>query len=152
MLLPLANNAKTHEAQAPLPFVPEPAPVHALRILLADDNVDAAEMMKALLETAGHEVELVHDGQAAVDKALANRYDVALLDIGMPRLDGYQVAQALRRMPAHASTFLAALTGWGTDEDRKRTASVGFDAHLTKPAAETDILALLGAATKQTRR
>lgn len=151
VLLPLAEDAKPHE-QASSRSVCGTMPIYPLRILLADDNVDATEMMKALLETAGHEVDLVYDGQEAVDRALVNRYDLALLDIGMPRLDGYQVAQAMRNMPAHASTFLAALTGWGTEEDRNHTLSAGFDSHLTKPAADTEILEVLRAAIRKMRR
>lgn len=131
------------DAQAP--------PVTGLAILLADDNVDAATTMRALLERGGHEVDLVHDGQEALDKAQARHYDLILLDIGMPRLNGYQVAEALRKLPAHASTFLAALTGWGAEEDRIRTRTAGFDAHLTKPAGEAEIHGLLQAAARNVR-
>ncbi|WP_208281597.1 AAA family ATPase [Massilia oculi] len=132
--------------------IPHPLPTNRLAILLADDNVDAAAMMERLLQSGGHEVELVHDGQTAIDAATSRHYDLVLLDIGMPRLNGYQVAEAIRKLPGHAHTYLAALTGWGSEEDRNRTRCAGFDAHLVKPAGEAEIHDLLLAAAQNISR
>jgi CheY-like chemotaxis protein len=112
-------------------------PVHAgtrrLRVLIADDNRDAAESLKMLLELEGHEVMTAHDGAQAVEAAAAFRPDVAFLDIGMPELNGYEAAERIRALdPAHAVRLIA-LTGWGQPEDRARSAAAGFDHHLTKP-------------------
>jgi len=121
----------------------------SLQVLVADDNVDAALMMMALLEMGGHVVTLVHDGRHAVAKVQAMQYDLAILDIGMPGLNGHQVAEAIRAMPGRGHTYLAALTGWGAEEDRQRSALAGFDAHLTKPAGIADINRLIAAALRK---
>lgn len=118
-------------------------PSQHLKILVADDNVDAANMVTTLLEAGGHEVEVVHNGIDAVDQATAAHFDLAILDIGMPGLDGYEVAEAIRRLPGKGHIYLAALTGWGAEEDRNRSRRAGFDAHLTKPAGMTDLDALV---------
>jgi signal transduction histidine kinase/CheY-like chemotaxis protein len=114
-----------------------------LKILVADDNVDAATTFMALLEAGGHEVNVVHDGRQALAQAQGGSYDLAILDIGMPGLSGYEVAAALRNLPGCAPTFLAALTGWGSEEDQARARAAGFDAHLTKPAGLAEIDRLL---------
>jgi len=114
-----------------------------LKILVADDNVDAASTFMALLETGGHRVDVVHDGRQALEQARTGGYDLAILDIGMPGLSGYEVAAALRQSPGCAHTFLAALTGWGSEEDQARARAAGFDAHLTKPAGLAEIDRLL---------
>lgn len=103
------------------------------RVLLADDNRDAAESLAMLLQMAGHEVRIAHDGVAAVELAAQFRPDVALLDIGMPGLDGYAVARTIRAQPWGTAPHLVALTGWGQEEDRRRSREAGFDEHLTKP-------------------
>lgn len=115
----------------------------SLKVLVADDNVDAANTIMALLELSGHDVDIVHDGRHALEKAKAHAYDLAILDIGMPGLSGYEVAAALRQIAGHEHTFLAALTGWGAEEDRARSKTAGFNAHLTKPAAVSEINRLL---------
>ncbi|MFC5459196.1 ATP-binding protein [Massilia niabensis] len=125
---------------------PAEAPVpegKSLKVLVADDNVDAANTIMALLEMSGHDVDIVHDGRQALEKAKACAYDLAILDIGMPGLSGYEVAAALRQIAGHENTFLAALTGWGAEEDRARSKTAGFNAHLTKPAAVSEINQLL---------
>jgi CheY-like chemotaxis protein len=104
-----------------------------LRILIVDDNVDAAASLGALLELDGHVVETHHDGPTALAAADRFRPELALLDIGMPGMDGYTLAQALRRVAGLERTVLVALTGWGTPEDRERARDAGFDHHLTKP-------------------
>jgi signal transduction histidine kinase/ActR/RegA family two-component response regulator len=103
------------------------------RILLADDNQDALESLAALLQCDGHEVHTASDGAEALEVAAQRRPNVVLLDIGMPKLDGYEVARRIRAEPWGKATILIALTGWGQDEDRRRSREVGFDSHLVKP-------------------
>jgi signal transduction histidine kinase/CheY-like chemotaxis protein len=112
---------------------PAPAAPARRRILIADDNRDAAESLSMLLEVAGHEVRVAHLGRAALSLAQAFRPDTALLDIGMPDLSGYEVAQELRREPWATRLQLIALTGWGQEDDRRRASEAGFDHHLVKP-------------------
>jgi predicted ATPase/signal transduction histidine kinase/ActR/RegA family two-component response regulator len=140
--LPLA--AAPADAHPPAPAAGAHArPGQHLKILVADDNVDAANMVTALLEAGGHEVEVVHNGIDAVGQARTTHFDLAILDIGMPGLDGYEVAEAIRQLPGKGHMYLAALTGWGAEEDRNRSRRAGFDAHLTKPAGSTDLDALI---------
>lgn len=103
------------------------------RVLVADDNVDSAETLALLLQALGNDVRTVHDGLRAVEESEAFRPDVALLDIGMPGLDGYEVARHIRGKPWGANMVLIALTGWGEEEDRRRCREAGFDRHLLKP-------------------
>ncbi len=119
---------------SPAPAPPAPAaPREGLRVLLADDNVDAADTMSAVLEMSGHEVRTVYSGQAALQAAPDFAPDVMLLDIGMPGMSGYEVAQQLRADSRYDSTVLVALTGWGSEGDRTQAMVAGFDHHLTKP-------------------
>jgi signal transduction histidine kinase len=104
-----------------------------LRILIADDNVDALESLALLLSLNGHEVYRARDGEAALAAAATVDPQVVLLDIGMPRLDGYEVARRLREQHSNQQMLLVALTGWGQESDRQRAQAAGFDAHLTKP-------------------
>ncbi len=108
--------------------------LRALRTLVVDDNVDAAEILEMLLTKTGHEVRIVHDGPAALAAALEFRPDVVLLDIGLPELDGYEIAKRIRQQPALASMVLVALTGYGQETDRQRSQEAGFDYYLVKPA------------------
>jgi PAS domain S-box-containing protein len=105
------------------------------RILVVDDNVDAAEMLSMLLELDGHEVWAVHDGKAALIAAQAHRPDVILLDIGLPELNGYEVAKWLRSHEAFRRTVVIAMTGFGQERDCQQSLESGCDAHLTKPVA-----------------
>ncbi|MBC8118989.1 MAG: PAS domain-containing protein [Burkholderiaceae bacterium] len=102
-----------------------------LRILVVDDNVDAADTLAELLRASGHGVQTEYDGVAAVDAARSHRPDVVLLDIGLPKLNGYDAARQIRLHGAR--TMLVAVTGWGQDEDRRRSREAGFDHHLVKP-------------------
>jgi signal transduction histidine kinase/ActR/RegA family two-component response regulator len=102
------------------------------RVLLADDNADTTEMMRMMLELSGHEVRVAADGAEAVNQASAFRPHVALLDIGMPRMDGYAAARRIRETLG-PGVVLVALTGWGQDEDKRRSREAGFDHHMTKP-------------------
>ena len=110
----------------------EPGP-KALRILLVDDNVDAASMLAMLLESCGHSVMVEYGGREGLARATAERPDVCLLDIGLPGLDGIELARCLRRLPQTAGAVLIAATGYGQESDRERTRSAGFDHHLVKP-------------------
>jgi signal transduction histidine kinase/ActR/RegA family two-component response regulator len=103
------------------------------RILVVDDNVDAAETLAMLMRLSGHEVQTAHHGLAALEVARIFRPEVVLLDIGLPRLDGYEVARRLRQMPDIANALLVALTGYGQDDDRRRSQEAGFNVHLVKP-------------------
>jgi CheY-like chemotaxis protein len=102
-------------------------------VLVVDDNRDAAQTLGLLLELCGHEVRVAHDGREALAIAEAFRPDAVLLDIGLPELDGYAVARALRGEGWARDLELIALTGWGQDEDRQKARDAGFDRHLTKP-------------------
>jgi len=103
------------------------------RILIVEDNPDARETMRLLLELSGHRVQLAEDGEAGLDLALRTHPDVALIDLGLPGLDGYELARRLRAAPEAASIRLVALTGYGQPEDRRRAAEVGFESFLVKP-------------------
>ena len=114
------------------------------RILVADDNVDAAESLALLLQMMGHKVHTVHDGLAAVEAAAAFRPDIVLLDIGMPKLNGYDAARQIRGQPWGTGVLLVALTGWGQEEDKRRSQEEGFDHHLVKPVDPSALQELLG--------
>lgn len=109
------------------------------RILVADDNRDALESLATLLQLNGHEVHTAADGAAAVELAAICKPEVALLDLGMPKLDGYEVARRIRAEIWGRTTVIVALTGWGQDEDRRRTKAAGFDSHFVKPL-DMDVL------------
>jgi CheY-like chemotaxis protein/two-component sensor histidine kinase len=113
------------------------------RILLADDNRDALDSLATLLQCDGHEVHTAGDGAEALEVAEQCRPDVVLLDIGMPKLDGYEVARRIRAEPWGKAAVLIALTGWGQDEDRRRSREVGFDSHLVKPLDPDALSSLL---------
>jgi PAS domain S-box-containing protein len=114
------------------------------RVLIADDNRDGAESLAILLRVEGHDVSVVHDGAAALVAMERLRPEVALLDIGMPWLNGYEVAQRVRQSAAGRAILLVAITGWGQDSDKARALDAGFDHHFTKPIEPDRITALLG--------
>lgn len=116
------------------------------RVLVVDDNVDSAESMALLLRLQGHVVEIAHDGEEAIATAERFRPEAMLLDLGMPKLNGFEVCQRIRQSPWGAGVLMVAQTGWGQAQDRARTMEAGFDAHLTKPidpAAVQDMLVRL---------
>ncbi len=135
-------------ARAHVPAAQASVPTIARRILIADDNEDAADALAMFLRLAGHEVCTAHGGQAALKLASTFRPEVALLDIGMPDLSGYDVARQLRGSAANKGLRLIALTGWGQEDDKRRARDAGFDHHLTKPVdpRRLDALLLNGAA------
>jgi signal transduction histidine kinase/ActR/RegA family two-component response regulator len=116
----------------------------ARRILVVDDNRDAADSLGLLLRLMGNEVRTAHDGLEAVGAAAAFRPDVVLLDIGLPKLSGYEVARRIREQEGGKDKLLVALTGWGQDEDRRRSREAGFDHHMTKPVEFDALQKLLG--------
>ena len=113
------------------------------KIVVADDNHDAAVSLTKLLEVMGNEVRTAGDGEEAVAVAEAFRPDVVLLDIGMPRLNGYEAARRIREQPWGRDMVLIALTGWGQKEDQLRSRDAGFDHHLVKPVRPDDLMNLL---------
>ncbi|TKD12660.1 PAS domain S-box protein [Polyangium fumosum] len=134
------------EAPMTAPQPPEiPAMGQSRRVLVVDDNIDAAETMAALLETLGHEVSVAHDGEAALEAVSNGHPEIVLLDIGLPRMDGYEVCKRLRD-DGTLRPFIVAVTGYGQAEDRDRALEAGFDAHLVKPASFDAIQAVLRAA------
>jgi len=119
----------THE-----PTVSHPITTKARRILIVDDNRDAAASLAILLQLTGNETHTVHDGLAAVEAAATLKPDVILLDIGLPKLNGFEACRKIREQPSSKHIVIVALTGWGQDEDRRRSQQAGFSGHLVKPA------------------
>ncbi|NLD53585.1 MAG: PAS domain-containing protein [Burkholderiaceae bacterium] len=132
---------------APLPAAAaQPAQgTAARRILVVDDNIDAAESLAMLLQLDGHETALAHDGQRALELARSFAPQVILLDIGLPLMNGYEVARRLRAQPWGRGIALIAVTGWGQEQDRQQAQAAGFDHHLTKPLDPSRLAALLDA-------
>jgi CheY-like chemotaxis protein len=129
---------------------PARAPVVPRRVLIVEDNADAREMLGTALASAGHEVCEADTGAAALDAAASFRPDVGLIDIGLPGVDGYEVARRLRATDEGQRMLLVALTGYGQPEDRRRARGAGFDAHLTKPVLPEQLAEVLtGAYEKQ---
>jgi CheY-like chemotaxis protein len=118
---------------------PDARPQVTRRILIADDNKDAAVSLSMLLQMMGHETRIAHDGLAAVELAESFKPNVVLLDIGMPKLNGFEAVHRIASRPWAGSTLLVALTGWGQEADRERSKAAGFHLHLTKPV-EPDVL------------
>ena len=113
------------------------------RVLVVDDNVDAAESLRVALEFEGHVVETAHDGPAAIASVESFAPDTVLLDIGLPQMDGYEVARRIRGRSGDQRVLLIAVTGWGQEEDKQRAHDAGFDRHLTKPATVAQITSLM---------
>jgi signal transduction histidine kinase len=136
---------------AALAATPEPArggvqPLPPRRILIVDDSRDGGESLSVLLRVLGADVSLVHSGRAALQAVESFRPDVVLLDIGMPGMDGYEVARRIRANSLNRGIMLIALTGWGQEEDRQRSAAAGFNHHLVKPADIDQLRQLLSVA------
>jgi signal transduction histidine kinase/ActR/RegA family two-component response regulator len=137
--LPLLSGAEAQEPQQPL----DQANDGAVRVLVVDDNADAAQMLATLLEAHGHVVSVEYDGTGGLARALRERPEVMLLDIGLPDMDGHELARRLRASPDTANAMLVALTGYGQSEDRERARQAGFDRHLVKPADLSELLRIL---------
>ena len=134
-------------AEAPAPSAPRvdarSRETRGLKVLVVDDNVDAAQMLTTLLEMNGYEVNVAYDGSSALASAVQTPPDVGLLDIGLPDIDGHELARRLRAMPETTQALLVALTGYGQEEDRRRAHNAGFDHHMAKPADLAKLLELL---------
>jgi len=113
------------------------------RILVVDDNPDSAMSLEKLLTLTGHEARIAGDGLTAVSEAERFRPEVVLLDIGLPRLNGYDACRVIREQPWGANMILVAVTGWGQEEDRRRSREAGFDGHLVKPVDLDELMKLL---------
>ena len=131
--LPLARSAKNPAPPDLQPQAKRPARVRCRRILIVDDNRDAAELINEVLSLIGHATRVVFDGPSALAAAQSFHPRLALIDLGMPDMDGFEIARRLRKMPGMAHVKLVALTGYGQDRDKRRTRAAGFDAHLVKP-------------------
>ena len=112
---------------------------------MVDDNEDSAESMAILLRLWGHDVNVSHDGPSAIEAAATYRPEVVFLDIGLPGMDGYEVARRLREQQDGRALTLIALTGMGRDEDRRRALEAGFDRHVTKPVTPETLQSIVGA-------
>ena len=119
-------------------------PQSKMRVLVVDDNRDAVDSLTLLLKLAGQEVASAFDGHEALEQFEVFRPDIVVLDIGLPMLNGYEVARRMRALPHDKPVLLVALTGWGQEDDRRRTVEAGFDHHLVKPV---DFEALKGLLT-----
>src|SRR6266542_4175689 len=131
--LPAYAEPAMKPAPEPSEGPPMPSASGSRRVLVVDDNVDSAESMAVLLRLYGHDVRLAHDGEAALEEARSFRPDVMFLDIDLPKMDGYEVARRLRLEPAMGGLTLVAMTGYGQEEERRRTREAGFHSHLVKP-------------------
>jgi signal transduction histidine kinase/CheY-like chemotaxis protein len=138
--LPVATGAGMQKIPG---FDPEPATATSRRILIVDDNEDAASSLETLLKIGGNATLIAHDGQQALRSAAAFRPDIVLLDIGMPGMSGYATCRAMRERPWGKDILIAALTGWGQDEDRRKSKEAGFDAHMVKPVDYAAVVKLL---------
>ena len=144
--LPLAVPA--HEPDAPAPLVRETASRRA-RVLVIDDNRDAAESLEQLVRMEGHDVIVAFDGPAGLSIAQEHPPDLVILDIGMPGMDGYEVCRQLRQRDWGADPLIAALSGWGQPEDRRRSQAAGFNVHFVKPLEHAQLLELLRMASER---
>lgn len=139
--LPLIAAPKA--AEGPTPAKGIPAASSSLRILVVDDNKDSAETLSLLLQLSGHQISMAHDGEEALEMALEMQPEVVLLDIGLPKLNGYDVARQIRLEPWGRNPTLVAITGWGQSEDKALSREAGFDHHLVKPVDPDALLKLI---------
>ena len=130
-------------AQPSVPAVVPPRAKLSRKVLVVDDNHDAAEMLQLILASSGHQMRIAHDGEAALRLAREEMPDVALLDIGLPRMSGHALCRALRALPGGESLLVVAISGWGLPADRRLSAEAGFDLHLVKPVDIDQLEALL---------
>jgi CheY-like chemotaxis protein/two-component sensor histidine kinase len=144
--LPLGTPARPNTPPAP---TSAPARARPLRLLIVEDNVDTARTLRTLLTRSGHDVRMEHTGTAGVEAARHHRPDVVLCDLGLPEMDGFEVAAALRGDPATASVRLVAVSGYGQEEDRRRSEEAGFDVHLTKPVDPAELQRMLAVLTAE---
>ena len=137
------------DTEAPSTVIVNPKAIRPLRVLVVDDNVDTVLSFSILLKSSGHEVFTAHDGYNAVQVAIQHQPDVVLLDIGLPGLNGYEVAKRIRQQPGGKEIVLIALTGYGQDTDRLLSAQAGFNHHLVKPARLEQVKEILALVADQ---
>jgi CheY-like chemotaxis protein len=114
-----------------------------LKVLIVEDSADCAYSSAKLLRLFGHDVEIALDGRQAIEAATLNKFDVVLLDIGLPEMDGYEVAQQLIKTQTDHPPLIIAVTGYGQESDRRRAAAAGIDLHLTKPISQNNLIKIL---------
>jgi CheY-like chemotaxis protein len=145
------NRGSEFVVRLPIAAVPSAAPAGngaqqqdgTRTVLVIEDNLDSGQTLADVLALNGHRVQVATDGRSGIAKAREMKPDVILCDIGLPDVDGYEVARTLRADPALQATYLVALSGYAQEDDRRRATRAGFDAHLPKPSAIGDLLALL---------
>jgi two-component system CheB/CheR fusion protein len=142
--LPVAHEPQAIETRSRAGAATPPVTAAPRRILVVDDNQDAAEAISLLLRLAGHETRVEHDGLRALDAASEFQPDVVLLDLRMPNLDGFETARRLRQRPNGGGLTLVALSGWSGDRHRRESHKAGFNAHLVKPVDQTELLRVVG--------
>src|SRR5262245_10553963 len=143
-LLVVCIGASTGGLEAPAqPAASRAAPPQRRRVVIVDDNADAAEALALLLELGGYESHTAHDGPSGISLITQVKPDIVLLDIGLPRIDGYQVARTLRSTPGLEHLALIAVSGYSHDEARQHSLDAGFDHHLVKPVGSDELLSLL---------
>jgi len=131
--LPVVVELLPEEVASPIQAEAEPPPIAKRRILIVDDLKDSADSLARLLELMGHDVHAAYSGEEAVIAAATFQPDLVLLDIGMPKVNGYDACRSIRSQPWGKRMLVIALTGWGQEEDRRRTEEAGFNAHMVKP-------------------
>jgi signal transduction histidine kinase len=134
---PLKEEKAAQDSDKAIPTIPR------RRILVVDDNKDAASSLALLLKIFGHDTRTAHDGQNALDLATTFIPEIVLLDIGMPKMSGYEVCRQMRKQPAGGDALIVAVTGWGQDEDRRKSEEAKFDAHMVKPVEPRALMKLL---------
>ena len=140
--LPLTEDSVASDTSIRITSTIQPAET-ALKILVVDDNVDAAEMIAMLLETTGYEVFIEHGAKRALERTVSEKPNVCLLDIGLPGMNGNELARQIRKLPGMATVVLIALTGYGQEDDRANTRAAGFDHHFVKPIDTTELASVL---------
>jgi two-component system CheB/CheR fusion protein len=139
---------ETQEVERPRKVSAPASVARPLRVLVVDDNRDAADSLKVLLESANQDVRVAYDGSSAVDLMQDFQPELVLLDIGMPHMDGYEAARLMRAMELETRPTLIALTGWGQASDKQRATAAGFDQHFTKPVNPDDLFGFIASLTK----
>jgi CheY-like chemotaxis protein/two-component sensor histidine kinase len=145
--LPMASQRSASSGEGPRNDLVRPTKNR--RVLVVDDNKDAAASLSLLLRLQGHDVRIAHEGRTALEAAASFQPEVIFLDIGMPGMDGYEVARQIRRQPGLEKVVLAAATGWGQTVDRRRTSAAGFDHHLVKPLEPEALQSVLDSLTSR---
>lgn len=138
-----SNSPATQPVSAPVETLTPLVPASPRRVLVVDDNRDLAETLAMILRLWGHDVAVAYDGPQALEMARSRPPEVVFLDIGLPRLDGFEVARQMRADPNLCRARIVAITGYGRDEDRQRSREVGIDVHLTKPVDPWQLQPLL---------